>query len=310
MVRTLTATLLAGALSVGFGAPAAGLSRADPERFTVVSDGHPMAVWARVPASPHGAVLLVHGRTWSSRPDFDLQVDGDQRSVMTSLASRGLATYAVDLRGYGGTPRDASGWATPRQSATDVLNVLAWISTRHADLPRPTLVGWSRGAAIGMLAAQMAPAQVSGLVMFGFVYDPDSQFADPAGLARPARLKNTPESARSDFITPPVTPPAVVQAFVAQALAANPILVDVRGDAEFNDLNPAVLRVPTLVIYGARDPGVSAAEAAKFFVRLGPPDKEVVVLPGADHAAQLEDTHDAWVEAVVGFLDRPRAGHR
>ena len=38
-----------------------------PERFTVPSDGHPMAVWARRPEAPKGSILLVHGRTWSSR---------------------------------------------------------------------------------------------------------------------------------------------------------------------------------------------------------------------------------------------------
>ncbi|HEX7780997.1 MAG TPA: hypothetical protein VF424_17235, partial [Vicinamibacterales bacterium] len=42
-----------------------------PERFTVQSDGHPLAVWGRRPAGTatvRGAILLVHGRTWSSRP--------------------------------------------------------------------------------------------------------------------------------------------------------------------------------------------------------------------------------------------------
>ena len=36
-----------------------------------------------------------------------------------------------------------------------------------------------------------------------------------------------------------------------------------------------------------------------------PPDSEMVVLPGADHAAQLEDTHDVWISAIVNFLNRP-----
>ena len=101
-----------------------------------MSDGHPMAVWARRPAAPQAAVLLVHGRTWSSRPDFDLQVPGLERSVMRSLAARGVAAYAVDLRGYGETPRDATGWITPRRSAPDVVNVLAWIRRQHPALAR------------------------------------------------------------------------------------------------------------------------------------------------------------------------------
>src|SRR5690349_4590144 len=129
-----------------------------PERFTVQSDGHPMAVWARRPTSPRGAVLLVHGRTWSSRPDFDLQVPGLKRSVMADLSAAGFAAYAVDMRGYGETPRDATGWLTPTRSAADILNVLAWVGQQHPSLPRPALVGWSRGAASAMLAAEEMPS--------------------------------------------------------------------------------------------------------------------------------------------------------
>ena len=46
-------------------------------------------------------------------------------------------------------------------------------------------------------------------------------------------------------------------------------------------------------------------DAGKFFAKLATPDRQMVVLPGADHAAQLEDTHDRWVAAIVGFLTRP-----
>jgi pimeloyl-ACP methyl ester carboxylesterase len=284
------------------------------ERFTVSSDGHPMAVWARRPSAPRGAVLLVHGRTWSSRPDFDLQVPGLQRSVLVSLAARGWAAYAIDLRGYGDTPRDATGWMTPRRSALDVVNVLEWIARQHPALPRPGLVGWSRGAAIAMLAAQQAPPRASALVMFGFAFDPDASFADGSVPARPAREKNTVESAASDFISPKVTPTAVVRAFVAQALKADPVLVDAKDDAELNALDPRHFSLPTLVIYGERDPGVEPVDARKFVARLAAADKRLVVLPGADHAAHLEDTHDMWIAAVDAFLARfaarPDGGRR
>jgi len=41
------------------------------------------------------------------------------------------------------------------------------------------------------------------------------------------------------------------------------------------------------------------------FAKLGAKDKQMVVLPGADHAAHLEDTHDAWVAAILNFIKRP-----
>ena len=302
LVRSSACALVA----VSLVAPAQGQPSSPPERFTVQSDGHPMAVWARRPATPRAAVLLVHGRTWSSLPDFDLQVPGLERSVMTSLAARGFAAYAVDLRGYGATPRDATGWLTPRRSAADVLNVLAWVSARHPSLGPPSLVGWSRGAMVAQMVAQQAPARLSALVLFGFAYDPDLEFVDTETPDPPARVKNTREAALADFISPDVTPSAVKDAFVEQALRADPMLADLRADGEFRVLNPAAVAVPTLVIFGARDQGVLPTDAGKFFARLATPDKQMVSLPGADHAAQIEDTHDAWIAAVVGFLNRPR----
>jgi pimeloyl-ACP methyl ester carboxylesterase len=290
---------------------ASGRSPAQPapglERFTVASDGHPMAVWARRPPSPHGAVLLVHGRTWSSLPDFDLQVPGLRRSVMADLAASGFAAYAVDMRGYGQTPRDQTGWLTPTRAAADIANVLAWVAAQHPTLPKPALVGWSRGAAESAMVAQSAPTRLSALVLFGFVFDPDAQFVDETTAEKPSRIRNTAEDAMSDFISPAVTPPAVTHAFVEQALKADPVLADLKGDAEFNALRPSQITVPTLVIFGEHDPGVVMSDAGKFFARLGAADKQMVSLPGADHAAQLEDTHDAWMAAVVNFLNRPPA---
>jgi pimeloyl-ACP methyl ester carboxylesterase len=277
------------------------------EHFTVTSDGHPMAVWARRPASPQGAVLLVHGRTWSSLPDFDLQVPGLRRSVMVDLAAAGFAAYAVDMRGYGQTPRDETGWLTPSRASADIVNVLAWVAGQHPGLPKPALIGWSRGAAEAELAGQTAPSRLSALVLFGFVFDPDAQFVDDDVPDKPAMIRNTAADAMSDFISPAVTPPAMTHAFVEQALKADPVLADLRRDNEFNALRPGQLTVPTLVIFGERDPGIVPAAAGKFFARLGTPDKQMISLPGADHAAQLEDTHDAWMAAVVNFLNRPPA---
>lgn len=271
-----------------------------PDRHVVTVDGHPLTVWSRTPTTPRAAVLLVHGRTWSSLPDFDLQVPGFQRSALSSLAARGVAAYAVDLRGYGDTPRDDTGWLTPSRAAADIEGVLAWIGVRHRVLAPPALVGWSRGAAVAMLAAQRAPKLASSLVLYGFAFAPGSRFVDSVGPGAPTRVANTAAAARSDFISPAVTPPAVIRAFVDQALRADPVMVDLRGDNEFNELDPARVVVPVLLIYGDRDPTLSGEMVHRLAADFD--DARVVVLPGADHAAHLENTHDAWIEAVAGFV--------
>jgi alpha-beta hydrolase superfamily lysophospholipase len=57
-------------------------------------------------------------------------------------------------------------------------------------------------------------------------------------------------------------------------------------------------------MYGQQD-AINDQEAGKFFAALGTGDKQLVVLPGGDHAALVEDTHDMWIAAIVSFLSRP-----
>ena len=142
------------------------------QRHAVVVDGHPFAVWSKTPARPEAVMLLIHGRTWSTRPDFDLQVPGEDLSLMDGLAGMGVAAYGLDLRGYGETPRDASGWLTPDRAALDVAEVLGWLARRHPELPRPYLFGWSYGSTVSQLVGQRRPLSMSGLILFGYPLRP------------------------------------------------------------------------------------------------------------------------------------------
>lgn len=301
--------MIAGLL-LGFCLSVPAQTQAPPARHAVLSNGHPLTVWARVPPTPRAVLVLVHGRTWSSRPDFDLQVPNLQRSVLTSLAAQGVAAYAVDLRGYGETPRDKTGFLTPRVAAEDVAAVVKWAAARHPTLAPPSLLGWSLGGAVAHLTAQTPGLTLSSLILFGFTMDPELKYAALPVPARPAREKTTRADALSDFISPLVTPPAVADAFATQALAADPTRVDWIREEEFNALNPARLTMPTMVLQGSRDPGVPAAMTARFFAKIAAPQRQWTVLPGGDHAAQLEDTHAAFISAVVEFITRPGATRR
>lgn len=274
-------------------------------------DGHGLSLWSRVPSRPRGAIVLVHGRTWSARPDFDLEVAGRERSLMIALARAGWAVYAIDLRGYGATARDASGWNTPDRAAKDLVAAVAHVRAAHPELAPPAVLGWSLGSLVAQLLAQRDPASISALVLYGYPRDPDAPGRTTATPeATPKREANTAEAAASDFITPGSIDRASIDAFVAAALAADPIRVDWRAMETFAELDPAAVHTPTLVIHGAGDPLAPIANQAKLFTRLGADDRAWVVLAGGDHAAHLEDCGDDFVHAVLGFLQRPRAQRR
>ena len=303
--RPLLFALFLVVIGSGGSAEAASLALepAKLQQLSVPADGHPLALWAREVRQPNGVIVLLHGRTWSALPDFDLQVPGDQRSVMQSLNARGYSTFALDLRGYGKTPRDATGWLTPGRAARDVIATLEWLA-KEKKIERPVLLGWSFGSIVSQLAAQRRPDLISALILYGYPRDPASPTAGLTDPAQPAREVNTPERASSDFISPEVTPKRVIDAYVAAALAADPVRVDWHDQAQFAELDPAKVVTPTLVLQGERDPFAPADAQARLFTHLGTPDRQWVVLPGADHAALVEDVHPAFIAAVVAFVTR------
>jgi len=283
------------------GAPAAPVG--EPARVVVTADdGFQLTMWRKAPAQPRRTVLLVHGRTWSGRPDFDLQVPGESRSFMDALVALGYATYAIDLRGYGATPRDATGFITPDRAAADVATALRAIGGR------PVVFGWSRGSMVAQLASQRTPELMSAVILFGYPGDPDRKVPEQTGQAEPetpARAPTTAEAAAEDFIAPGVITRRAIDAYVKAALAADPVRVDWRRDVEWNALAPDAVHIPVLLLQAELDPLAKTDAQARLFSRLGTVDRQWVVIPGGDHAALLEDTAPRMIAAIRAFVERP-----
>jgi alpha-beta hydrolase superfamily lysophospholipase len=280
-----------------------------PGRLDVVADGHHLTVWQKRPAQSRASILLIHGRTWSSLPNWDLQVPGERRSMMDALIESGFDVYALDLRGYGATPRDASGWLTPDRAVADVRAVVDWIRAQPTTGRRPLYVlGFSRGALIAAYFAQQFPEKLSGLVLLGFGLDVDARIAASEVSAIPPRRRNTTDAAVSDFITPDAVSRPTLDAFARAALRADPVCVDWRDEQQFNGFSAAKVFVPTLLIHGELDPSAPVAVQAKLFTRLGTTDKAWVVVPGADHVVHLEKSLGFLIRAISWFLRRHDAG--
>ena len=279
-----------------------GLPIAAQTAHTVPSEGHPMAVWEKRPeGDARAAVVLLHGRTWSGLPDFDLQVPGEELSLMDGLTRRGYAVYALDQRGYGATPRDETGWLTPDRAVEDLSAVLAWVRAREPGLP-VHLFGWSYGSMVSQLTAQRHADQVDRLVLFGYPFRPGARLAEDIPQGPPAARRTTAEAAASDFIVPGAISPTAVAAYVKAALAADPVRADWTATHQWNALDPAAVTVPTLILRGEHDPLAPQDAQEALFSGLGTMDRALVIVAGGDHAAFLERPRPYFLDVLDAFL--------
>ena len=272
-------------------------------KHTVLSDSHPMRVWEKKASNPKGAVLLIHGRTWSSLPNFDLQVEGENLSFMDAMVQQQYSAYALDLRGYGGTPRDSTEWLSPDKAAADILNVLSWISEENGH-SKVHLFGYSMGSTSSLLATQKNSENIASLTLFGYWQDLDSPIpADPVDHQL-KKETNTAKAAASDFITPGNISQKAIDAYVRMSLEHDPIRVDWRLTNQFNSIDPTAIETPVLILQGALDPIAPTERQAKLFTRLKTNNKAWVVIAGGDHAAFLENSRDHLIQSYISFIDR------
>jgi alpha-beta hydrolase superfamily lysophospholipase len=275
---------------------------AEPVKHTIEVDGHPMALWQKSPSKTRAVVLLLHGRTYSALPDFDLQVAGENLSFMDRLTDLGFTVYALDGRGYGDTPRDSSGWLTPDRAVRDAIAAIEWIKNKESD--NIHLYGWSYGSMMAQLVAQRRPKLLASIMLFGYPFDPDRHVKDKnvEYPSDPSRQLNTAEHAASDFIVADTISNKAIQAYVDQALVADPIRVDFKNLHEWAEMDASKVTVPTLLMQAEHDPLAATPLQLNLFTKIPTAKKWWVVLANGDHAALLESSSAEMLRAMNAFM--------
>jgi pimeloyl-ACP methyl ester carboxylesterase len=292
-------------------------------------DNHPLAVYGiNSKDDPLDnkllPILLLHGRTWSSVPVYHLHLGGvtggdESRSLMEALLERGLQPYAMDFRGFGGTPygKDQP-YVEPHRCVEDAETVLRWIAKRHGVTERdalPALMGWSQGALVAQLVAQKSCNLMSKLILYGSLYDPLVRYPrEPLYVGMAVKTKalkevNKPvenqfDDALEDFTIEGTIPPEPAQAFAEAALTSDPIKAQWKCMYQFNNCDPARLgHCPTLVIAGDQDPYAPLHVQHELFANLGRgSDRTWSILADSDHAVHLLEGRHRMINIVSSFI--------
>lgn len=288
----------------------------------VMRDGLRIYLWekraaGRAPGSADSGkvIVLVHGGTWSGRPDFDLQIR--DYSLMDFLASHGFDVWAIDIHGYGHSDKTDADWSGVRSAAADIDAAVEYI-VRLRGVSQVDLLGWSAGTQRAGLYAMQHPGRVGKLILYAPFWKATAQFRertrqriDNGGVPLTQYRINTEAAARSDFVEgelarQPQFEEDVVALYAREALATDPKSPNAFVEypqAPF--LDPQQITVPTMVIFGEYDYVAKEEDLLPFFARLNTHDKRYVLLPHAGHALMLEKDHRRFQSEVLGFLERP-----
>ena len=192
---------------------------------------------------------------------------------METRLTKNIQVYAMDFRGFGGTPRDASGGVEPNRCVEDVESVLAWLQERHGAKAELSLMGWSQGALVAQLAAQRRRPAFSKLILYGSIYDPMIRYPrEPLYVKKNGtnpEVENTYDAAVEDFTIEGTIPPEQARFFAEAALLSDPIKGQWKQVHQFNNCDPARIHIPTLVVAGDQDPYSPMHVQQELFSNLG-----------------------------------------
>ncbi|MBD0286929.1 MAG: alpha/beta fold hydrolase [Flavisolibacter sp.] len=248
-------------------------------------------------------VLLVHGKTWSGRPNFDLQIR--DYSLMDFLARNGYDAWSIDIHGYGRSDKTDKDWSDTESASKDIGAAVDYI-VKQKGVDKIAIFGWSWGTQTTGLYTMNHPEKVSKLILYAMGWK-----GRPTNKSKPLPKEqyrsNDETAARSDFIAGEYEPD-VVEKYVEEALAADPkspngVIVD--QITKFPILKPELIKAPTLIIHPEKDFFATEEETLELFAKLGTTYKSYVALPDGGHAILLEKNYKKFQAAVLGYLNQP-----
>lgn len=248
--------------------------------------------------------LLVHGATWSGRPDFDLRIR--DYSLMDFMARRGYDVFAIDIHGYGHSDKTDADWSPASTAALDIASAVDYIS-RERGIEKVNIMGWSWGCQTAGLFAMRHPEKVGKLILYAPTWKPDPELDASRPVPEEQYRINTPEAAAEDFIEG-CCEQDVVDAYVKACLETDPkspngVVIDFLRRLPI--LDPAKIEVPVMIFFGEHEFPGKAEQMLELFGKLKTSDKQLVVLPGGGHAIMLEKPHLKVFHIFTGFFDRP-----
>jgi pimeloyl-ACP methyl ester carboxylesterase len=210
---------------------------------------------------------------------------GNWGHQVPALVAAGFRVIVIDSRGHGRSTLGGGALSYERMAA-DTLAVI-----EHLALPPATLVGWSDGAVIALIAAMKAPQRVAGVLFFGCAMDPSGLRND---IEFTPVLQRCMRRHALDYAALSPTP----EAFETLRAALHPLHQD---EPHYSAEQLSQVKVPVLVLHSERDEFIRRSHAQ--YLASTMPQASYEELPAVGHLVPVQQP-EVFDAAMLGFLNR------
>jgi alpha-beta hydrolase superfamily lysophospholipase len=259
------------------------------ERFEGAGGLHIFVRSAHPEGAPRGQVVIIHGLKSHS---------GLYEWPMAQLAMRGLAVYALDLRGHGNSEGERLYVEKFSDYVDDVERLVAIAMSRAPEAP-VFVLGHSAGGVIAAIYALDHPQDVAGLVTESFAFEvpaPELALSVLKGIGRIAPhahvlpLKDEHFSRDLEFVERMKGDPHIPKLSYPAQTVAELLRASERLHKEAPDIT-----MPVLILHGTADKATSPNGSRHFNDLVGSKDRTLKLYDGFYH----DLLHDVGCERVM-----------
>ena len=248
-------------------------------------------------SAPRSIVVIVPGFNSHS---------GYYEWVAEQLTTRGMAAYAIDLRGRGQSEGERFYVDRFEDYVSDVHTLVTLARSRDAALP-VFLLGHSAGGVVACLYALEHQAELAGLICESFAFKvpaPDVALSLLKGLSHVAphahvlRLKNEDFSRDPAIVHQMNSDPLIADEKQPTQTVAQMVRADQRLEREFPSF-----RLPLLILHGTSDKATKPSGSQQFYDAAGSRDKTLKLYDGAYHDLLNDTDRDRVIADVIGWVE-------
>jgi acylglycerol lipase len=226
---------------------------------------------------PRAVVAICHGFNAHS---------GAYRWCGEQFSQRGIATYALDLRGRGRSDGERYYVERFEDYVQDLRNLIELAGSRDAHVPI-FLLGHSAGGVIGCLYVLQHPNSIAGFICEDFAFEvpaPSIALTVLKGIshvtphAHALALKNEDFSRDPEVVQSMNEDPLIAKESQPFATMAAIVRADARLKTAFRQIS-----VPILILHGDADRAARLSGSERFYAEAGSEDKTLKVYAGRYH---------------------------